>query len=169
MGFKKLRKFKGAAIIFWKEENGKKFVLLGKRCGKHIYGSDYYSNFGGHLERSKDCEKGKIIYLNTAIRESAEETGVISDYGDHMDQARAFFLDNPDFKLNKKPFRKIHVPYYHHETFICKVSGKMAYEKWYKESREHYHDSIQWYALDNLPKPLLFACKLNILKVRFSK
>jgi len=154
--------FHGAGIIIWKEENGKKYVLLGQRaCG---FAKGKYSSFGGHFEKV-DFVNHRRNYLYTAIRETAEETSVIPSHGNHIDKAEEFFLNNPGFELNNRAFRKIHVPHYHYNTYICKASGKMASEKWYKETREHVTGTIKWYSVDELPSPLVFACKLNILKV----
>ncbi len=153
--------FRGAAVIFWKKENGKKYVLLSKRSGG--YGTGYYSNQGGHQD-SVDFEKGKWNYLNTAVREAGEETKVIPRNA--LAAAKAFFLENPDFKFRAKRIRNFNIHVYHHVTFACQVTGKMATEKWYKESSESYAGTMNWYALDKLPKKILFVCRLNILYVR---
>lgn len=167
--------FRGAAIIIWKKEDGKKYVLLSKRsCG---YGKGYYSNQGGHQD-SVDFENGKWCCLNTAVRETAEETEIVPQYGRYasfsdkqkaLSDAKAFFLDNPDFKLNPKYIRNFNIGVYHHVTYECQATGKMASEKWYKESHESTSGTMRWYALDELPKKILFACRLNILAVRFHK
>lgn len=152
---------KGAGIIFWKKESNKIYVLLAKRA--HGYGKNYYSTFGGHKEKV-DFEDGKLNLFNTAIRESAEETGIIKDHGSkvELEKAKQFFSKD-GFKLNPKPIRKVNVPYYQFYTYECEVTDS---SKWYKESWEHYYGTMDWYALDSLPKPLLFAAKLNILQIR---
>lgn len=173
--FKHLKKrdfFRGAAILFWKIENGKKFVLLSERsCG---YGKGYFSNQGGHQD-SVDFENNKWLYLNTAVREAAEETKIVSQYGKYaslsdkqkaLQKAKAFFLENPDFKFKTKPIRNFNIVVYHHVTYECQATGKMADEKWYAESHESTKGTMAWYALDNLPKKILFACRLNILYIR---
>jgi len=165
----KIKRFKGAAIILWKEEEGKKYVLIAQRASGYKKG--YYSNFGGHKE-SCDYENGKLNYMNTAIRETFEETRVISDKGNRkaeLAKAKSFLFNNPNFVFNPKPIRTIHLPYYHHVTYECQVKGKMAEERWFDTTREHEYPTMQWYALDNLPKKLVFACKLNILKIKHLK
>lgn len=161
----------GAGIIFWKKVDGKKFVLLGKRsCG---YGKNHFSNFGGHQEKSDEK-----IFLNTAIRESAEETGIIPNYGNQIQKAKDFF-SNPDFHLNPKPIRKtffIYDSFRHHtfrhytfHTFECEVTGEMSEKKWFSNCTEHYKETVGWYPISKFPKPLLFAARLNILHILFHK
>ncbi|MCQ2601515.1 MAG: hypothetical protein MJ184_09175 [Treponema sp.] len=164
--------FRGAAVIFWKKENGKKYVLLSKRsCG---YGKSFFSNQGGHQD-SVDFENNKWIYINTAVRESSEETKVVRQYGKTSSladkqkaliKARKFFFENSDFIFNEKPIRNFNIGFYHHVTYECLVTGKMADEKWYAESHESIYGTMKWYALDNLPKKILFACRLNILYIK---
>lgn len=151
---------RGAGIIFWKKENGKIYVLLANRA--HGYGKDHYSTFGGHKE-DVDFENGKLNLFNTAIRESAEETSVIKDHGSKTDLETAKkFFSQEGFNLNPKPIRKINVPFYKFYTYECEVKDT---SKWFKESWEHYKDTMEWFAVDSLPKPLLFAAKVNILQI----
>lgn len=176
--FKHLRNkdfFRGAAIIFWKVENGKKYVLLSQRS--EGYGTGYYSNMGGHWDKA-DFENDKWVHLNTAIRETAEETKIVKQYHRYesltlrkqaLQKAKNFFLDNPEFKLRKRPIRNFNIYFYHHITYACQATGKMANEKWYNESHESNAGTMEWFALDNLPKKILFACRLNILYVRFCR
>lgn len=167
--------FRGAAIIIWKVENGKKYVLLSQRSKG--YGKGFYSNTGGHWDKA-DFENNKWIYLNTAIRETAEETKKIERYGHKtplsvrykaLQEAKTFFLDNPEFKLKKTPIRNFNVYFYHHVTYACQAIGKMATERWYEESDESFDGTMGWYSLDKLPKKILLACKLNILYVKFCR
>lgn len=167
--------FRGAAIIMWKIENNKKYVLLSKR--RSGYGKGYFSNTGGHWDEA-DFEDNKWIYLNTAVRETGEETGKTKQYHKYhplslriqeLQKAKKFFLENPEFKLNKKPIRNFNIYIYHHVTYACEATGKMATERWYNESDESVPGTMAWYSLDNLPKKILFACRLNILYVRFLK
>lgn len=164
--------FRGAAIILWKKEDGKKYVLLSQRsCG---YGKGYFSNQGGHQD-SVDFENGKWDSLNTAVRETAEETSVVPQHHSWeplsvkqkaLADAKAFLLEIPDFKLNPKRVRNFNIGIYHHVTYECQATGKMAAEKWYEGSLESVYGTMAWYALDDLPKKILFACRLNILYVR---
>lgn len=116
--------FRGAAVIFWKIENGKKYVLLSERsCG---YGKGYFSNHGGHQD-TVDSENNKWIYLNTAVREAAEETEIVQQYGKYaslsekqkaLQKAKVFFLENPDFKFKKENIVCLQIKYLIHQNLL---------------------------------------------------
>ncbi len=119
----------GVAVMIFK--NGK--ILLGKRKGSH--GSGEYAFPGGHLEYMES-------FVNCAIRETKEETGI------EIKNIRFQFLANI---TEYAPKHYVHIGLIADwESGDPQILEPDKAELW------------DWYELDNLPDPLFKICKISI-------
>ncbi len=119
----------GVAVMIFK--NGK--ILLGKRKGSH--GSGEYAFPGGHLEYMES-------FVNCAIRETKEETGI------EIKNIRFQFLANI---TDYAPKHYVHIGLIADwESGDPQILEPDKAELW------------DWYELDNLPDPLFKICKISI-------
>lgn len=101
--------------------------LLGKRCGKHMFG--YYASPGGHLEPGES-------FAECARREVLEETGL------QVSEVR--FLTVGNYALNQTQYIDIDL------VAFCAEGDPVAQEP-------HKCAEWRWYGKDELPEPLFIV------------
>lgn len=97
----KLKSYKGAGILLFRNQDGRFEILLGKRSVKHGYGK--WAIPGGKMEIKDNT------FYDCAVRELKEETGIDIHKINHS------VIDS----------RSISVPYFHWSTFLVYVSSPL--------------------------------------------
>lgn len=120
----KNRPYAGAGMLFWCKDNGKIYVLLGKRANHHGLGYHQWSIPGGGKEYGEDLK-------DTAIRESSEEVGWTIHHKERVEEL---------WNVNIPSLFRFYV-----YSFRCKKMFTLN-----KPCNEF--TEIRWFCTDNLPK-----------------
>ena len=122
----KIRKYEGAGMILYhRDDNGNLLVLLEKRSDDHTWAIPG----GGYSDKDK-------ILLNTAIRETYEETGIFIQEACHV-----------------KTYR---LPFFTYAVFAAKLDDMV------RPVRNWESESIRWFPVSALPEGMNFMTRIEI-------
>jgi len=163
--WKKLRKYKGAGVLFvFSEQKGSYEILLGERRYRPHRG--YWDIPGGGMSRSRDDGD----FLNCAIRETCEEFMRCPKYKNFEGYRKRFEeclkgCIPSSFDVQNPPRTVVKIPFFEFHTYLFPLTDKPENFP----ILNHEFEGAKWYSFntENLPKKL--HCGVRYSLWRFSE